>query len=235
VEKLSFTLYEIFGYFLPGVVGVTAMAILFWAIFLPNTAVPIESLELSKLWYFGLVVICYYAGHVLQGISRSLFKNPDTLVLAHQTDMAPLVKRAQEQLATHLGMAQTETLGPAVTARLCDELAVQYGQLGDRDVFVYREGFYRGSVASFILLDLALLVRCLISGAALRLPAHVFSVSPLQLIFAIGVVTCSVFFLLQRYKHFAALRVMRGVLAYVSLASFRDLSKKSEETKKAAV
>ncbi len=235
MEKLSFTLYEVFGYFLPGAVGVAALAILFWAFFLSNAPIPIESLELSKLWYFALVVVSYYAGHVLQGISRSLFKNPDELVLAHQTDMAPLVKRAQEQLATHLGMAQTETLGPAVTARLCDELAVQYGQLGDRDVFVYREGFYRGSVASFILLDLALVVRCLIPGAALRLPAHVFSVSPLQLIFAVGVVTCSVFFLLQRYKHFAALRVMRGVLAYVSLASFRDLSKKSEETKKAAV
>lgn len=232
MEKLSFTLYEIFGYFLPGTVGVTAFAILFWAIFLPKTAIPIDSLEFSKLWYFGLVVICYYAGHVLQGISRSLFKNPDEYVLANQVDMAPLVKRAQEQVATRLGMAQTAMLSPAVTARLCNELAIQYGQLGDRDVFVYREGFYRGSVAAFILFDLAIFVRLVIRGAVLRLPAQVFVISCWQLAFIMGVVTCSVFFLLRRYKHFAALRVMRGVLAYVSLADFRDLSKKSEDAKK---
>jgi len=235
MDKLSFTLYEIFGYFLPGAIGVIALTILFWAIFLPNTAIPVASLELSKLWYFGLVVVCYYAGHVLQGISRSLFKNPDEYFLNHQTDMAPLVKRAQEQMATHLGMAQTAPPSPAVTARLCDELAVQYGQLGDRDVFVYREGFYRGSFAAFILLDLALFVRCVISGAALRLPAEVFPVSRWQLVFVIGVVTCSVLFLLRRYKHFAALRVMRGVLAYVSLADFRELGKKSEDAKKTAL
>ena len=234
MEKLSFTLYEIFGYFLPGVVGVTAIAILFWAFFLPGTPLPVHSVELSKLWYFCLAILSYYAGHVLQGISRSLFKNPDEQVLARQADMAPLVKRAQEQLATQLGMAQTEKPGSSMTARLCDELAVQYGQLGDRDVFVYREGFYRGSVASFLLLDIALLVRCLFSGAALKLPSHVFVISSWQLIFAMGVVTCSVFLLLQRYKHFAALRVMRGVLAFVSLSYFQELSKKGDATKKVA-
>jgi hypothetical protein len=234
MEKLSFTLYEFFGYFLPGNIGVAALAILFWALFLPMVPIPIQKFELNTLWYFGLAVISYYVGHVLQGISRSLFKNPDESVLAQQTSILPLVKRAQEQLASRLGLAQTETPGAAMTVRLCDEVAIQHGQLGDRDVFVYREGFYRGSVASFILLDLALIVRTIVPGAALRLPAEVFSVSRWQLLFVAVIVTCSIFLLRQRYKHFAALRAVRGVLAYVSLSYFADLSKKNQESKREA-
>lgn len=230
MDKLSFTLYEVFGYFLPGVVGVASLAILFWALFIPATPLPVHSVELSKLWYFGLVIVSYYAGHVLQGISRSLFKNPDDTVLAGQKgDMLPVVKRAQEQIAVSLGMAQTETPGSSMTVRLSDEVAVQHGQLGDRDVFVYREGFYRGSAASFILLDLALLARWIVPGSQLGFsPTHTFDVSRWQLTFVIGVVSCSIFFLLGRYKHFAALRVMRGVLAFVSLSSFQDLKKTGE-------
>jgi hypothetical protein len=232
MEKLSFTLYEIFGYFLPGTIGVTAVAISFWAIFLQSTAVPVESLELSQLWYFGLVIVCYYSGHILQGISRSLFKNPDEQVLAFQTDMAPLVKRAQEQVAIYLGMAQSATLGSAVIVRLCDELAVQYGGLGDRDVFVYREGFYRGSFTAFILLDLALIVRCIVPGAAMRFSEQIFTISRWQLGFVLAMVTCSAFFLYRRYKHFAALRVMRGVLTCISIFYFHDLSKKVGDARK---
>lgn len=234
MEKLTFTLYEVFGYFLPGTIGVAAIAILFWALFLPNAAIPVASLELSKLWYVGLAIICYYSGHIVQMLSRSFFKNPDDSVLAREPNMAPIIKRAQEQLAAHLSMSQAETPGASMTVRLCDEVAVQYGQIGDRDVFVYREGFYRGSVAAFILLDIAFLVRCLIPGAALRLPAQIFPVSRWQLVFVMGVVTCGIYLLFKRYKLFAALRSIRGILAYVSLYYFRDLSKKGEDVKKTA-
>src|SRR5215467_13847510 len=102
MEKLSFTLYEVFGYFLPGVVSVLALAILFWAIFVPAAAIPVHSIELSKLWYLGLILVSYYAGHVLQGLSRSLFQNPDDIVLAGAPSDLSIIKRAQEQLAAHL-------------------------------------------------------------------------------------------------------------------------------------
>jgi hypothetical protein len=235
MEKLSFTLYEIFGYFLPGVVGVTTVAILFWAFFLPTTPLLVHSVELSKLWYFGLVVISYYAGHVLQGISRSLFKNPDQLVLAQQPHLNPILERVQEGLATHLSVPHHKAPEPAVMVRLCDEIAVQFGQVGDRDVFVYREGFYRGSFAAFILLDLVLVVRTIVPGTVLQFSSGLFFVSRWQLLFVIAVVSGSVFFLFQRYKHFAALRVMRGVWAFVSLTAFQELGKKSDPAKKAAV
>src|SRR5262249_21614848 len=114
MEKLSFTLYEVFGYFLPGVVGVTAIAIVFWALFLPTAPVPVHTVELSKLWYFILVIVSYYGGHVLQGISRSLFKNPDESVLTQnpkaKNDMAPVVQRARQGIAAALGLNPPETL-----------------------------------------------------------------------------------------------------------------------------
>jgi hypothetical protein len=229
MDKLSFTLYEIFGYFLPGAVGMLALAILFWAIFLPTTPLPVATTELSKLWYFGLIVLSYYAGHVLQAISRSMFKNPDdSLSEREKTDMLPVLKLAQKQIASHLGMKESEMPSDSATARLCDAVAVQHGQLGDRDVFVYREGFYRGSFAAFILLDLALMVRCIVPGAALHFAKHDVPVPSSEWAFAIVVVTTSIIHLFQRYKHFAALRVMHGVLAFVGLLSFPSLGVKAK-------
>lgn len=226
MEKLFFTLYEVFGYFLPGAVGVLSVGTLFCAIFLPVTPIPVQNMEPSALWYFGLIALSYYSGHVLQEVSRSLFKNPDSFVLAHQKpDMLPVVKRAQEQIAIYLGMEKTESPSASTTVKLCDELSLQYGQPGDRDVFVYREGFYRGSIASFIFLDIALLFRLIVPGSQLRLSTtHTWDVSRCQLAFLMGLVSCSIFFLAQRYKHFATLRVMRGILAFVSLSSFQSLT-----------
>jgi len=231
MEKLSFTLYEIFGYFLPGVVGITATVILFWTLFLPGVPIPIHSVELSKLWYLGLVVVAYYAGHVLQDMSRSLFKIPDHQELMHRLGLTTIIARVQAELATHLGMAQSHMPEIAVTVKLCDELSVQYGRIGDRDVFVYREGFYRGSFAAFLLLDLTLIVRTIVPGAALQL-SRLFPISHGELIFLVIVVSGSAFFLLQRYKHFAALRVMHGILATVCLLDFQFLSEKAAAPKK---
>lgn len=231
MEKLSFTLYEVFGYFLPGVVGITAISILFWAIFWPTTPVPVQNVELSKLWYFILVVVSYYCGHVLQDISRSWFKNPDESVLDKpKSDLLPIVQCARQKIAAALDVNPSEGLSGSALVRVSDEVALQYGQPGDRDVFVYREGFYRGSIAAFLLLDVALLVRCIVPGSALRLPPPNSDVSRGQLIFLMSVVSCGLFFLARRYRHFAALRVMRGILAFVSLSCFPGPGREAEET-----
>src|SRR6185437_15764405 len=103
MEKLSFTLYEIFGYFLPGTVGMLALGILFWAIFLPTAAVHLGSWELSKLWYFGLIIVSYFAGHVLQAISRSWFPNPnDSVLTAEDAKMRPLIRAAARKIGETL-------------------------------------------------------------------------------------------------------------------------------------
>ena len=232
MDKLSFTLYEVFGYFLPGVVGLTAIAILVWAIFWPTMPIPVQNVELSKLWYFVLVVLSYYCGHVLQDISRSWFKNPDESVLDKpRSDLLPVVQCARQKIAAALDVNPPESLSPSALVRVSDEVAVQYGQTGDRDVFVYREGFYRGSIAAFLLLDLSLLVRCIIPGATLDLPSPEADVSRKQLLFLVAVVSCGIFFLARRYRHFAALRVMRGILAFVSLSCFPGLGREAEKTK----
>ncbi len=201
-----------------------ALEILFWAIFLPTLPLHLGSWELSKLWYFGLVVSSYFAGHVLQSMSRSWFKNPDETVPSDpNSSVAALVESTREELATHLGIENPSLLTNSALVRLCDEVGVQKGQLGDRDVFVYREGFYRGSIAAFLLLDLALIVRWAVSGTSLRLGTLLYMVPRLQVGFLILVVTASLFFLRQRYKHFAGLRVTRAILTFVSISSFKSL------------
>lgn len=204
-----------------------ALGILFWALFLPKVPLHVETWELSKLWYFGLVVSSYFGGHVLQSMSRSWFKSPDETVPSDpKSSISALIEGTRKSLASHLGLEKPSLLTDGALVRLCDEVGVQKGQVGDRDVFVYREGFYRGSIAGFALLDAALIVRCSISGTFLRVGVLLFPVSVGQLFFLIIVITTSLFFLLQRYKHFAVLRVTRGILAFVSISVFGDLGNK---------
>jgi hypothetical protein len=235
LEKLSFTLYEVFGYFLPGTIGLLASAVFFWAVFLPGAPIPVQSVELSKLWYFGLIALAYFSGHVVQSISRLFFKNPDDSVLKHlYPGTAAIVSHAREHIAMHLGTGDVSKLSDSAVVKLCDEVAVQYGQLGDRDVFVYREGFYRGSFAAFALLDVALLFRLIIPGSRLVFAdKHTFDITRTELAFLMVLVTVGITFLLNRYKHFAALRVMRGVFAFVSLACFKELGKSDDKAQSA--
>jgi len=200
-----------------------ALGILFWAIFLPIVPLRLGSWELSKLWYFGLVVSSYFAGHVLQSVSRTWFKNPDETVLADpKSSVAALLEGARSQIADHLGLEKPSMLTNSALVRLCDEVAVQNGQPGDREVFVYREGFYRGSIAAFLLLDVALIVRCTVSGASLSIGTLLVPVSKGELTFLIIVVTSGLFFIWRRYKHFASLRVMRAITAFVSIFNFKS-------------
>ena len=113
-----------------------ALGILFWTIFLPTAAVHLGSWELSKLWYFGLIIVSYFPGHVLQSISRSWFINPnDSVLSAEHAKMLPLIKAAARKISEALDVTP-EMLADGVLVRMCDETAVQNGQTGDRDVFI---------------------------------------------------------------------------------------------------
>ena len=90
---------------------------------------------------------------------------------------------------------------------------VQTGKEGDREIFVYREGFYRGTALSLLLLSAALLVRMFVPGASIRFTKGLFQLSFWEPLIT-AVITGGVGYLfVRRYQRFAEYRITRAVLA----------------------
>jgi hypothetical protein len=115
--------------------------------------------------------------------------------------------------------------------RICDEAVVQCGNLGDREIFVYREGFYRGLTIALAAFAAALAVRMargetIIASAA----AGVRNVGWDLLAFFL--VTCLVFIYLsyKRFRRFGRYRISQAILAFLVMP---EEKKKKEEKKDA--
>ena len=123
-----------------------------------------------------------------------------------------MLERAVQTASELLGV-QLDKIEPAWVYRALDEYAVQTGKSGDRDMFVYREGFYRASSVTLFFLSLTLLIRMIVPGASIQFTRWLFPVSWLELLTTAVVASLVAWLFLQRYKRFADYRVTRAVLS----------------------
>ena len=68
IKDLQVTLYDVFGFLLPGAVFLGGEAILYWAIFLPQTVIPIVSPSLGQ-WVI-LLSLAYLTGHIWPSVRQ---------------------------------------------------------------------------------------------------------------------------------------------------------------------
>jgi uncharacterized membrane protein YiaA len=154
-EYLSrFTFYDVMGYLLPGLLGLCAAFIGLSAI---NPAWAVPALSEGGHW-FAVIVGAYFVGHAVQGLSYRFFPRSvlrAQIARACTPAVATVVHRAME----HHGIETAD--GEAAFAAL-DALKLDFG---DREVFIARQGFFRGSSLSFGLLAVALLAACIFNGS----------------------------------------------------------------------
>jgi len=134
-KNIQITLYEIFGYFLPGTIVLAGMGLLFWTLYFPKSVVPIEYPD-AELWAPG-AVIAYFLGHLAHAFGRILGR-PEFDVLEERNwarHMPPTVlANAKKRVASVLHLEPD-----VVTSRLlfsfCDESLVQTGEIGDPEIY----------------------------------------------------------------------------------------------------
>ncbi|MBZ5696771.1 MAG: hypothetical protein LAN36_15605 [Acidobacteriia bacterium] len=150
--NLTFTLYEIFGYAMPGGVALLALLIFYWALFVPRMALGIAHFQVGLVTWIAVTLASYILGHAVQGIANACFPSVERSVLDSQHGSAPhwMRERAQHAARAILGVTSEipSQLEPRWVFRALDEYALQNGKDGDREIFVYREGFYRGTALS---------------------------------------------------------------------------------------
>jgi len=83
VRDIKVTLYDIFGYLLPGAVFFAGITILFWAIYIPRTSLVLFRLTI-EIWVL-VLLLAYFSGHIVQALGNlltKLFPSTESLVVS---------------------------------------------------------------------------------------------------------------------------------------------------------
>jgi hypothetical protein len=211
--NLTFTLYEVFGYLLPGFVALHGILVLYWAFFVPSVSLEFPPYQLGLVTWTALVVASYLLGHAVQGVGNALLNGAEDAALSSSGTAPQWMRERAAQLAGKLLALGSTEIKPVWVVRTLDEYSVQAGEVGDRDMFVYREGFYRGTAIAIFFLSVALLVRAWIPGASIQFTKGVSCISTRQIL-SIALITSGVGrIFVRRYRRFAEYRITRAVLA----------------------
>jgi hypothetical protein len=216
----AFTLYEVFGYLMPGGVTLLAFLVLYWAVLVPGVPIGIATFQMGIVTWVAVAFASYLLGHATQGVSNLIFSTSiEDAVLNTETGSAPKWMRdcAKQAANEILKITGTVDFGGRWTFRTLDEFAVQTGQAGDRDIFVYREGFYRATSISLLFLCGALIVRLLVPGACIQFTHWLFHISFWELLMTAAVSGGIGYLFVGRYRRFADYRITRAVLAALVL------------------
>jgi hypothetical protein len=213
--NIRLPLYDIFGYLFPGIVAMLAAILLIWSIYLP--AAPLTFLSVPKQVWFVLVVLAYFAGHFVQALGNAfsdLFVRPEERIFGEHADAGckELLKEVHAVVRRTLGVNKVE---PAWMYRICDGTVLHCGTTSEREIYVYREGFYRGSSVAFALLAIALLVRSLIGTTSLLWNGSLVA-APGSLLWVLFVLTaggCAL--MVVRFHRFAHYRVKHALVSYL--------------------
>lgn len=229
LNNFAFTLYEVFGYLLPGGVVLAALVTLYWAVFAPQMPLSLVDLQAGMVTWVAVIFASYLLGHAAQALGNIWLHGIEDSVLNPRNGSAPAWMRERaRQAASETLTVNPEKLEPLWVFRALDECAIQRGKDGDRDIFVYREGFYRGTAISLFLLTAALLLRLVLPGASIQFTKGLFHVSRWATL-TTSVMSCGIAYLfLRRYQRFAEYRVTRAVLAALVLQRARGNSESAE-------
>lgn len=231
LKNIEVTLYDIFGYLLPGSVALGALY-LCWATFHPYAV--LWRPHRIDTWLL-LAFIAYYLGHIVQSLGN-LFEycivGPREVILGpagqHRRGQflvgpywAPIdpnlraetVKKIQELVCTKI---VDDPKGQWIYES-CAELIAQRGRGEGREMYEYREGFYRGSAIALILLAIAP-IRVLLCGADVRISPHT-SASRGWIFVLTGLSLVGAFACFRRFGRFAGQRVRRTLLGFWVIAA----------------
>ncbi len=236
IKDLQVTLYEVFGYLIPGIVNLTGLAVLFLAMFLPSTEVILD-LHTGELWV-AFLLTAYVAGHMAQAIANTIERRlkpvEQTVIESTSSDRFPqsLVDackaKAQELTAADLGSA-----APRWLYRVCDDAVVRSGKIGEREIFVYREGFYRGMFISLIMMAVGCFALCVrlffATGLRLRMDKAHWDVTRAQLVFFAMVAGTWSYLSYRRYRRFGEYRTTQALIGFLTVKEPKKETGSSEK------
>jgi hypothetical protein len=227
----QFSLYDFFGFLFPGAILFAALAITYWGIFMPEAHLVCMHLPV-ECWTL-ILVLSYLCGHLAQSVTNHLAPWNRDLRLTpgvtqpwwnHDCPAIPdiIEKRVKDEVESILSSPRLEGLEPTGVANFCEHYLLQMGKTGDRDIYQYRRGFYRGISFSYFVLLIALVYRMFTLPMIITFHGGEHTISSWELVFA-GVL-CLLGALSSLARQFRFQMYLRQTYLYGVLASSRNRS-----------
>ncbi len=213
MKDIKLTLYDIFGYLVPGGVFLLGLLLVYWSAFLADTTLSFPSLSNSR--WLAAAVAAYLLGHMAQAIANLMPRVfPEGILLAHtrgeDKGFRELLAAAKRKLAKKLEEQPSRLSDSAVIAISTRAAKVCTGSAVD-EIYEHREGFYRGLAVASSLVAVSLAFGTA-RGLRVEIPTQ-HLVEPLGLLAAAGLLAVLAVLAGLRYRRFAVRRVHQALLA----------------------
>jgi hypothetical protein len=217
-KDLQVTLYDFFGYLLPGAVILIALVLLFWSIFWSAAplAVPVT---LPPLAVTALTLFAYLLGHLGQAVSNLFEKLPSAKRTAESLPVSDeLGSLIRDAIVARFG-SKARTLTPKELYALCDQALIHAQSLGEREIFIYREGFYRGNCLAFAFLALTLVLRMVCVPAVITVAESRIEVHRGELVLTAALAAVGAWMFFRRYLRFGTYKIGSCLMRFLALTT----------------
>lgn len=215
-ESLNFTLYEIFGYLMPGLVAFAGIIVLFWVVFHGESVLPLSLWRISSSGILAILFIAYLLGHAVQALANVIFTGADREVISDVKN--PIIAVARTRAQAMFPEIEKELDDHMWLVRVMDECCIQGGHEGDREIFTYREGFYRGAMLAALVFGTGILMSAVIGNLKFRIGEAVLIPSRWELGLALLITLLLALGFYKRFQRFSQFRVSRVIAAFLVLS-----------------
>ncbi len=203
MKEIQITLYEIFGYLVPGFVFASAIGMGYWTLFETN------DLVLAKFDFpFWLIIaaVSYLAGHVAQSFANLFLKWHPNSELCFRNGKAGvgdvLIEEAKKLTKEIIDPTYTGRISPGIVIEVCDAMIEHRGSPQTREVYLYREGFYRGMFMALLALAVALGARAFTQKSVFTFQkfTHLFAPAEMGTLAGVALIVSVMFYF--RFRRF---------------------------------
>jgi hypothetical protein len=219
MNDLKVTLYDVFGYLIPGAFFMLAICLVLWGIFADgsNGYLQIDLRDIPVgVWWVGALV-SYVMGHIVHALANILtpiFPRADASCFADGRKIPPkVISTAKAKAESILGVPAIE-ITDDLLGKLCQH-SIPQTENETYELFVYREGFYRGLVVAFAALGLALLIAVVMPAFAIQLKDRMAILSRAFVLTMAGISFVCMYLSLRRYRRFAEYRVLQMFFSFL--------------------
>lgn len=243
MKELNITLYEIFGYVLPGAIATLAVSLFFYIFTVSGTEMVLP--QMSKTFLALIVIVAYFSGHIVQTLGnmvyRNMYKAEDVLLeinvseerlgwflslercvdskfFGNHNKLPKDLLQSTAILLADIYKVAPEAISGGTMYKLCDAYVLQNGNVSEREIYTYREGFYRGLSISCFMLVVATLCMCFLKPMTLIwINTFTIEIDFKDFLFVFLLATSGTILFYYRYKRFYNYRIAIAVTSFVAL------------------
>lgn len=227
IEKIQVSLYDFFGYLLPGGVFLLALVIFSWTIFWPQQVLKISQPTFTH-WVI-ILLLSYFLGHLIQAVANLFAKifPSDDVVLSkkniHKISKS-VIEEARSEAKKLFYNYTMKKFSDGDIYNICDETVRRGKTLETREIYLSLEGFYRGLSISNLILALTLFLRIILYESYVKIGWKSYLLGRPFLLF-VGLILLICFFLFFiRYRRFLGYRIKQVIYGFLEIRKVKPKS-----------